>query len=358
MKEEQTKIIMWQRLSGNDKYLCYIFSGIQNWPDTTFLRGYGRPCIKALRIEGLYACNSIDHGIIMLSVLHSFYKPICLALLGLLGLACGHLIDTVLQMNLRPKITTEPARRQAIVPKPATDTEAGLDLILQNHIFDVNSRSATATMTPLSKEETVAAVPRAELKLFGTVVAAERSKVLLQVNSELKLYHLGDQLPDDGTIEKILRNQVQIRYRDQSLTTLLLQEKTPSSSTAAAPPVATATKDTAADIRSVGENRWLISRDTGESVRQNFAAQMRFVQMQPRMVAGKTDGFLIQRIDSQSILAKLGLQRGDVIIDVNNTKLDSPEKALQIVQQLREARQITLAVERNSQPLSFSYEIQ
>ena len=293
----------------------------------------------------------------MLSALHSFYKPIGLALLGLFGLACGHLIDTVLQMNLRPKITAEPALRQAIVPKPATDTEAGLDLILQNHIFDVNSRSATATMTPLSKEETVAAVPRAELKLFGTVVAAERSKVLLQVNSELKLYHLGDQLPDDGTIEKILRNQVQIRYRDQSLTTLLLQEKTPSSP-AAASPVTAATKDTAGDIRSVGENRWLISRDTGESVRQNFAAQMRFVQMQPRMVAGKTDGFLIQRIDSQSILAKLGLQRGDVIIDVNNTKLDSPEKALQIVQQLREARQITLAVERNSQPLSFSYEIQ
>jgi general secretion pathway protein C len=75
-------------------------------------------------------------------------------------------------------------------------------------------------------------------------------------------------------------------------------------------------------------------------------------------VDGKTDGFLIQRINPRSLLAKLGLQRGDVVIDVNNIKLDSPEKALLIFQQLREARQITLAVERNGQPMNFSYEIE
>jgi general secretion pathway protein C len=54
----------------------------------------------------------------------------------------------------------------------------------------------------------------------------------------------------------------------------------------------------------------------------------------------------------------MGMQRGDVIIDVNNIKLDSPEKALMIFQQLREARQISVAVERNGNPLSFAYEIE
>jgi general secretion pathway protein C len=58
------------------------------------------------------------------------------------------------------------------------------------------------------------------------------------------------------------------------------------------------------------------------------------------------------------LLAKMGMQRGDVIIDVNNIKLDSPEKALMIFQQLREARQISVAVERNGNPLSFAYEIE
>ena len=43
----------------------------------------------------------------MLIVLHSFYRPICLTLLAILGLACGHLADTVLQMSLRPELAAE-----------------------------------------------------------------------------------------------------------------------------------------------------------------------------------------------------------------------------------------------------------
>lgn len=293
----------------------------------------------------------------MLSVLHSFYKPIFLALLVLLGLAGGHLIDTVLQMNLRPKITAAPPPSRSAVIKPRENTEVGLNLILQNNIFDANSRSATATMTLTSKEDASVAAARAELKLIGTVVAAGRSQALLEGNNELKFYHLGDKVPGDGTVEQILRNQVQIRNRDQSLTILILQEKAPLS-TSATPLKAGTERGTGGDVRNVGENRWLISRNMGESVRDNFAAQMRLVQMQPRTQAGKISGFVIQRIDSQSVLGQLGLKIGDVVIDVNNTKLDSPEKGLQIVQQLREARRITLAVERDNQPMSFLYEIQ
>ena len=72
----------------------------------------------------------------------------------------------------------------------------------------------------------------------------------------------------------------------------------------------------------------------------------------------KTDGFLIQRLYPRSILVKMGLQRNDVVLDVNNIKLDSPEKAMQVFQQLREARQISVSVERNSQPMNFVYEIE
>lgn len=294
----------------------------------------------------------------MLSVLHNFYKPIFLALLMLLGLASGHLIDTILQMKLRPKITDAPPRSHSIVIKPQENADVGLNLILQNNIFDANSRSATATMTlPSYGDASSAVAVRAELKLIGTVVAAEDSFALLEGNNELKIYHLGDMVPGDGTVEKIIRNQVQIRNRDQSLTTLLLLEKEPNQTSSASHPTAGFEKS-AGGVRNVGKNRWRISRNMGESVRDNFAAQMRLVQMQPRIQSGKINGFMIQRIDSSSILARLGLKTGDVVVDVNNTRLDSPEKALQIFQQLREARQITLAVERNNKPMSLLYEIQ
>jgi len=307
---------------------------------------------------GYIVANQLAQGFDMLSVLYSFYKPIFLAMLVLLGLACGHLVDTVVQMNLRPEIMAAPPRSHSVVSEPLQNTEAGLNLILQNNIFDANSRSATATMTLASKKDALAAAARADLKLIGTVVLAGRSQVLLEGNNELKFYRLGDTVPCDGTVEKILRNQVQIRNRDQSVTTLKLQEKGPLSTPATHPKAGLEGGAAGGEVKNVGENRWLISRSMGETVRDNFAAQMRLVQMQPRTQAGKIDGFVIQRIDSRSILGQLGLRIGDVVIDVNNTTLDSPEKGLQIVQQLREARRITLAVERDNQPMSFSYEIQ
>jgi len=301
----------------------------------------------------------------MLNFLHSFYRPICLALFALLGVASGHLLDTVLQMKLRTVAPVTAVTERPDEGRPTKITEADLNLILQNNIFDADNRSATASMTRVptsSGSEESPTTTRADLKLFGTVVAGELSQALLEVNKELKLYHLGDKIPGDGTLEDIQRNQVTIKNRDQSLSTLTMNEQAPAavSSVAATSSVRgkAAGSNEVMDVREVGENRWMVSQSTIESVRENFAAQMRLAQMQPRLIDGKTDGFLIQRINPRSLLAKLGLQRGDVVIDVNNIKLDSPEKALLIFQQLREARQISLAVERNGQPMKFSYEIE
>ncbi len=314
----------------------------------------------------------------MLIVLHSFYRPIFLTLLAVLGFACGHLLDTALQMSLRPEFASEIATDQPVARTSLRTAEADLDLILQKNIFDANNRSASARMglARLTADgEESAAASRAEIKLFGTVVAGENSQVLLQVDRDLQLYHLGEQVAGDGTVEEIERNQVKIRNRDKSLTTLTLyQEASPE--TAAKPPEPESSsarsrtirpREAAADsksggtdegIRAVGENRWVIAKDVVESVRENFSAQLRLATMQPRLVDGKTDGFLIQRINPRSLLAKMGMQRGDVVIDVNNIKLDSPEKALLIFQQLREARQIGLSIERNGSPMTFAYEIE
>jgi general secretion pathway protein C len=308
----------------------------------------------------------------MLIVLHSFYRPICLTLLAILGLACGHLIDTVLQMNLRPEFAAESVGGEPAPSQQPRIAMSDLNLILQHNIFDANNRSASASMgTGLVNAEGVeseATAPRADIKLIGTVVAGEDSQTLLEIDRKLELYHLGEQVPGGGTVEEIRRTQVKIRNRDQSVTVLTLYEQAPLD--AGSRPAADETgkpgpktafskqPETGGEIREVGENQWLVSREMVESARENFSAQLRLAQMQPRLVDGKTDGFLIQRINPRSLLAKLGLKRGDVVIDVNNIKLDSPEKALMIFQQLREARQIGLSIERNGSPMTFSYEIE
>jgi general secretion pathway protein C len=111
-------------------------------------------------------------------------------------------------------------------------------------------------------------------------------------------------------------------------------------------------------VRPAGANRWLVARGAAEAARENIGAQLRTALIQPNLVNGKTDGFVVRRIQPGTLLAQMGLQQGDVIKRVNRMPLDSPEKALQILQQLREARQLSVDIERGGTPLSLAYEIE
>ena len=74
-------------------------------------------------------------------------------------------------------------------------------------------------------------------------------------------------------------------------------------------------------------------------------------------MAGQTEGFIVRMIRPNSFLDMLGIKRGDILMEINNIQLNSPERALQIFQQLREARNIAVSLVRNGEPMTFEYEI-
>lgn len=284
------------------------------------------------------------------------YRRICLlALCALLGLACGDLAAVLLGMKLSRGSLPRTADTVRVQPAPAADSAADLAGILQHHLFDASSRTASAPAFAF-RQNAGEAPPRAALELIGTVAAGKQSIAVLRTGQQTETYRIGETVPGGGKIEEILRHQVKIRNDDLSLTTLAMHEGERISR------AATGSRGFAAgdsgEVRAAGENRWVIPRGTAESVRDNLGEQLRMAQMQPRMVGSRTDGFIIQKITLGSLLARMGLQRGDVILHVNDMPIDSPEKALQILQQLREARQINIDLERDGKPLSFVYVIE
>ena len=222
---------------------------------------------------------------------------------------------------------------------------------------------------------------RGDLVLLGTVVAGSRSLALIRIGQEAKNFHLDEELPG-GRIEEIARNQVSIRNNDRSLTVLTLFEAgaagpgaagssgtSRAAETVARTPAAASLEPSAtapatgggipADaVRAAGANRWIVARSAAEAARENVGEQLKTALLQPNLINGKTDGFVVRRLQPGTLLAQMGLQRGDVIKRVNRMALDSPEKALQIMQQLREARQLSVDLERGGAPLSFTYEIE
>jgi len=295
----------------------------------------------------------------MLTLFQKYHRQLNVLLVVLFGLSCGLLAGTLLEASIDPLPVRQENPSRTAAQNPRETTSADLTLILQRNIFDPAGRSnATfnpATASSITAEQRSSAAPQ-DMVLFGTVVANQDSLALIEIDKQLEIYHLEDSLPGDGRIEEIQRNLVKIRNRDSSLTTLETPESTAAVSTAGKPAIAVRSDETP-EIRQVGDNRWLIPTETAEKTRQNLAEELRLAQMQPRIVDGETNGFLIRMIRRTSILNKMGLRRGDVILRVNDMALDSPEKALQIFQQLREARQINVSVERNGKALNFAYEL-
>lgn len=287
-----------------------------------------------------------------LGLFQKFHRQLCLLLLVLFGLACGQLAATLAGTLLRPEIIQVPPSKAT--PQSTSDrlSRHDLNLILQNNPFDPDARGARKTLAKApGPDKTRKRSPRTDLTLIGTTVADSRSSALIGAGREIKLFHREETLPGGGRVESISRNRVTIRNADGSSTELTLREDAPRSR-----PSKTG-KSSGAGIREAGDNRWTVSRATAEAARTNIASELRLAQMEPRIIDGRTDGFLVRKLMPKSLLTKMGIKRGDVILRVNNMTLDSPEKALQILQQLREARHLTVDLERRDKPMTFAYEI-
>jgi len=288
----------------------------------------------------------------VLILFQKFHREFCLLLLVLFGLACGQLAATLTGVLLQPKVVAEPTSQAGAAIARTEFSSHDLAQILQQNIFDPSARSTRPTslkaITPVRNNKKTT---HSDLTMIGTLVAGDDSSVLLEISKKIQLFHLGEELPDGGIIEEIQRNKVIVRNRDQSTTELILHDE------ARKPTGKRVKAATKVGIRSSGENRWTVSRETADAARTNIAEQLRLAQMEPRIVNGQTNGFLVRKLYTKSLLTKMGIRRGDVILRVNNMRLDSPEKALQILQQLREARQLTVNLERNDKPMTFAYEI-
>ena len=288
----------------------------------------------------------------MLIVFQRYHREICLLLLVVFGLACGHLITTLLGFKLQvdaPEIKS-PQATAGVSPKKLAQDD--LDFVLRNNLFDPAARGRDLRVTNGSRDNRSAGADLSGLVLFGTVVAGNDSVALIQSDRRIEVFRLDQELPEGGRSESIERNRVFVRQGDGTLAVLSLPEDFTEKINPVAKPAG------GSGIVQAGVNSWKVSRRAAESARENIAEQLRLALLEPHISNGKTDGFVIKQLNRRSLLVSMGLLRGDVIKLVNDMKLDSPEKALQILQQLREARRLTVDIERFGKPMTFTYELE
>lgn len=114
------------------------------------------------------------------------------------------------------------------------------------------------------------------------------------------------------------------------------------------------------DVQKVGENTFAIKR----ADLLKYTNDLSSILMQARAVpnrepgTGAINGFRLLDMQEGSIFGQLGLQRMDVIKSVDGTPVDSPAKAMELYQALKNSNKLSIQIERNGKSESLNYTIQ
>jgi general secretion pathway protein C len=110
-------------------------------------------------------------------------------------------------------------------------------------------------------------------------------------------------------------------------------------------------------VKKVADNRYEVKRSFIEGTLSNLnqvATQARIV---PSFRNGVANGFKLFSIRPGSLYSAIGVQNGDVIQRINGYEINSPDKALEVYQKLRESSHITIDIDRNGQQKHMEYNI-
>jgi general secretion pathway protein C len=274
-------------------------------------------------------------------------QGILLIAAGLFGLAAGGLVMQITGTLLHPSAKTGPTEVAPVVPAPGAAVDIGR--IVRENIFDPASRGQQLSLAPKAGKAEARTV--ANLRLLGTIDGGASPLALVEEAGKAAIYRVGETLPGGATLQAVERNRALLLLADGTQGELMFVASAASvRSTAAA-------ASTSGGIRDLGGNRYQVARDEVEQARNNLNQLLKQARLEPYAVNGRTEGFVVRMIRPNTLLAKLGLRVGDVVNQVNGVELDSPEKALQIFQQLREAKRLTVNLTRGGERLVFAYEV-
>ena len=278
------------------------------------------------------------------------YLLLSLAVTGgiIVGILAGRLID--LSLGGEAMLLVDPAPRGIAVQSLQEDD---FQIILDRNLFNSEGTTGAAEHVDLSATAVSAASTRTigNFILVGTIVAGKDSFALIKSGSKTSIFQLGEELAPGVVVSEIGRQLVVLMVHGVRKELPLKQRKGAGAKLVRQQNPAASKRG----IVAVDESSWKISKAVAKNARANLNSLLQTARMIPQMKNGKTVGFKLVELEKGSLLEQIGLKVGDLVVEINHVKLNSPEKALQIFQQLREANNISLGLMRNGKPETFEY---
>ncbi len=111
-------------------------------------------------------------------------------------------------------------------------------------------------------------------------------------------------------------------------------------------------------VKQLSENQYVVAKSEINNALTNLSDLATKARIVPSFKNGVANGFKLFSIVPDSLYAKIGIQNGDVIRRINGYEMNSPDKALEIYQKLRDASRIEIELERRGENIRKSYSIE
>jgi general secretion pathway protein C len=258
----------------------------------------------------------------------------------------------------------------AIAPQAATAQRTELDADKVSRLFDVPLPKPAPAGADTAPAETQRAgwnpVPvRSSLRgtLVGTAMAEPPKYSLCQITNpdlnETQVYGIGDKY-QGALVYAVEQKRVLIdnngnnEYIDDSASAppnMGVQNMPP-------PPPGAPSGPDSGGVKQLSENQYVVAKSEINNALTNLSDLATKARIVPSFKNGVANGFKLFSIVPDSLYSKIGIQNGDVIRRINGYEMNSPDKALEIYQKLRDASRIEIEVERRGETIRKSYSIE
>ena len=241
-----------------------------------------------------------------------------------------------------------------VLPDPAAYAR-----ILEGNLFNPALRGPA--LPPVVEAPPPIAPLDVQMTLVGTGEVEDAPSFAViedRITREQRVYRVGDVVKDGVVLAKVQRNQIVLRLGAQQQVLTLYTDGTEDVASGAGAPRAPG--DVAAvtgGVRQVQANRWVLDKQEVSAALENLPQLLTKARVIPNFSDGKPDGFKIFSIAPDSLYAKIGLQNGDVLQQINGVEIKDPENFMRVFQQLKDETNIALDFVRNNRRESFAYEI-
>lgn len=124
------------------------------------------------------------------------------------------------------------------------------------------------------------------------------------------------------------------------------------------PPAAEPAAPMAPDgVKKTADNKYDVKKSVLDSTLSNLNSVATQARIVPSFKNGQANGFKVFSIQPNSFYSAIGVENGDVIQKINGYEINSPDKALEIYQKLREAKHVSVDLERNGQTIRKEYNV-